>query len=92
VKGRVYNVGRDDENYRKLDLVEVIVGRLGRGEVRYVRRAEDPRDYRVSFERIRGELGFLPRSRVTDGVGEVVSALEERRFGDPFASHYANAA
>ena len=92
VGGRVYNVGRDDENYRKVDLVEEIVGQLGRGDVRYVSRAEDPRDYRVSFERIRGELDFVPRSRVKDGVGEVVSALEGRRFGDPFSPCYGNAA
>jgi nucleoside-diphosphate-sugar epimerase len=92
VRGRVYNVGRSDENYRKLDLVEVIVGRLGRGDVRYVHRAEDPRDYRVSFERIRDELGFVPTTRVPDGVDEVVAALESRRFGDPFSSRYGNVA
>ena len=90
--GRVYNVGRSDENYRKLDLVEVIVGRLGRGDVRYVHRAEDPRDYRVSFERIRNELGFVPATRVPDGVDEVVTALESRRFGDPFSPRYGNVA
>jgi nucleoside-diphosphate-sugar epimerase len=92
VGGRVYNVGRSDENYRKSDLVDLIVDRLGRGDVRYVHRAEDPRDFRVSFERIRTELGFVPASRVHDGVDEVVSALERRQFGDPFSPSYANAA
>ena len=92
VAGRVYNVGRSDENHRKLDLVELIVARLGRGDVRYVHRAEDPRDYRVSFERIRAELGFVPTRRVPDGVEEVVAALEAGRFDDPFAHRYANAA
>ena len=91
VAGRVYNVGRSDENYRKLDLVEVITGRLGRGEVRYVHRDEDPRDYRVSFERIRGHLGFVPDMCLPDGVEELVAALERRRFGDPFSARYANA-
>jgi len=92
VAGRVFNIGRGDENYRKLDLVEVIVARLGRGDVRYVHRAEDPRDYRVSFERIRTELGFVPATRVPEGVDEVVAALESRRFGDPFSDRYGNAA
>jgi nucleoside-diphosphate-sugar epimerase len=91
VAGRVFNVGRTDENFRKLDLVEIIVGRLGHGDVRYVKRDEDPRDYQVSFERIRSELGFEPSHRVPDGVDEVISALEERRFGDPFADRYVNA-
>ena len=38
VAGRVFNAGHSDENYRKLDLVELITGRLGRGDVDYVSR------------------------------------------------------
>jgi nucleoside-diphosphate-sugar epimerase len=90
VAGRVFNVGHSDENYRKLDLVELITGRLGRGEVEYVSRDEDPRDYKVSFERIRAQLGFEPRYRVPDGIDEIVGALDERRFGDPFDPRYSN--
>jgi nucleoside-diphosphate-sugar epimerase len=90
VAGRVFNAGHSDENYRKLDLVELIVGRLGRGDVDYVRRDEDPRDYKVSFERIRGELGFEPVQRVPGGIDQLVVALEEKRFGDPFSPRYSN--
>ena len=90
VGGRVINAGHSDENYRKLDLVELITGRLGRGEVDYVSRAEDPRDYKVSFERIRAELGFEPVQRVPTGIDEIVGALEEERFGDPFSPRYSN--
>ncbi len=90
VAGRVFNVGDSDENYRKRDLAELIVSRLGRGEVSYVHREEDPRDYRVSFARIRDELGYVPSHRVSDGIDEIVGALEERRFGDPFDPRYEN--
>jgi nucleoside-diphosphate-sugar epimerase len=90
VAGEVFNAGHSDENYRKLDLVEVITGALGRGEVDYVHRDEDPRDYKVSFEKIKDVLGFKPLMRVPDGVDEIVGALEERRFGDPFDSKYSN--
>jgi nucleoside-diphosphate-sugar epimerase len=90
VAGQVYNAGHSDENYRKLDLVELITGHLGRGDVRYVRRDEDPRDYKVSFEKIRAELGFEPLHRVPDGIEEITSALEEQRFGDPFDRRYSN--
>ena len=61
VAGKVFNAGHSDENYRKLDLVEIITGKLGKGDVEYVSRDEDPRDYKVSFEKIRAELGFEPR-------------------------------
>jgi nucleoside-diphosphate-sugar epimerase len=90
VKGRVFNAGHSDENYRKLDLVEIITGQLGRGEVEYVSRSEDPRDYKVSFERIKDELGFEPVNRVPTGINELVGALEEKRFGDPFSPRYSN--
>jgi len=88
--GQVFNVGHSDENYRKLDLVEIITGQLGRGDVSYVHRDEDPRDYKVSFEKVRRELGFEPRYRVPDGVRELVEALERGEFQDPFAADYSN--
>jgi nucleoside-diphosphate-sugar epimerase len=90
VAGEVYNVGHSDENYRKLDLVEAITGILGRGEVTYVRRDEDPRDYKVSFEKIRSRLGFEPDRRVRDGITEIVQGLEDGRFGDPFSGEWSN--
>src|SRR3954469_6740359 len=52
VAGEVFNVGDSGENYRKLDLVEVIRERTDRGKVEYVKRDEDPRDYKVSFEKV----------------------------------------
>jgi nucleoside-diphosphate-sugar epimerase len=90
VAGAVFNVGHSHENYRKLDLVELITGRLGRGEVSFVHRDEDPRDYKVSFEKVRRELGFKPRMTVADGVDEVIEGLDAERFGDPFDAHHSN--
>jgi nucleoside-diphosphate-sugar epimerase len=90
VAGTVFNAGHSDENYRKLDLVEIITGKLGKGDVEYVARDEDPRDYKVSFEKIRSQLGFEPVNRVPDGIDEIVGALEEQRFGDPYDGRYRN--
>ena len=90
VADRVFNAGHSDENYRKLDLVEIITGELGRGDVGYVSRDEDPRDYKVSFERIKNELGFVPEMRVPTGVAEIVGALDQKRFGDPFDGRFSN--
>jgi nucleoside-diphosphate-sugar epimerase len=88
--GEVFNVGDSDENYRKLDLVEIITGQLGRGQVSYVHRNEDPRDYRVAFGKVHEQLGFEPSMRVPDGVREVAGALDEGAFEDPWASAYRN--
>jgi nucleoside-diphosphate-sugar epimerase len=90
VASAVFNVGRSGENYRKLDLVEAIRKLTDRGEVAFVHREEDPRDYKVSFDKIRSILGFETEMTVPDGIAEVLDALESSRFGDPFDGHYRN--
>jgi len=90
IAGEVFNVGHSEENYRKLDLAEIITERVPGGKVSYVHRDEDPRDYKVGFEKIRDTLGFEPRMRVPDGVDEIATALDDQRFGDPFAPVHAN--
>jgi nucleoside-diphosphate-sugar epimerase len=84
VAGAVFNAGRSGENYRKLDLVEEIYKQIDRGTVSYVHRDEDPRDYKVSFEKIRAALGFETLMTVPDGIAEVIAALDAGTFGDPF--------
>ena len=90
VAGQVFNVGHTDENYCKLDLVGIIRGHVGDVAVEFVSVAEDPRDYKVSFERIRSGLGFVPTIRVPDGVREIASALSAGVFDDLSHSRYAN--
>jgi nucleoside-diphosphate-sugar epimerase len=90
VAGQVFNAGHTQENYRKLDIVEAIRGQLDRGEVTFVDRDEDPRDYKVSFRRIQRALGFEPEMRVRDGIAEVIAALEAGEFDDPFDARYTN--
>jgi nucleoside-diphosphate-sugar epimerase len=84
VDREVYNVGRSSENYRKLDLVEKIREHVSAGAVRYVSRSDDPRDYKVSFEKIRTRLGFETKMTVPDGIAELVRDLEAGSFGDPY--------
>jgi nucleoside-diphosphate-sugar epimerase len=90
VAGEVFNVGATAENYRKLDLVEVIRAQVDRGTVSYVHRDEDPRDYKVAFEKVAGVLGFRPTMTVADGVAEIAAALDEGQFGDPFDGRHRN--
>ena len=79
VAGEVFNVGDSRENYRKLDLVEAI-RRADPTAARstYVQRDEDPRDYKVSFDKIRADLGFETLMTVPDGIGEIARALDAR--------------
>ena len=90
VTGNVFNAGRSGENYRKLDLVEEIGKQTDKGKVSYVKKNEDPRDYKVSFDKIKAELGFETLMTVPDGIGEILTALDAGAFGDPFDGRYKN--
>jgi nucleoside-diphosphate-sugar epimerase len=90
VSGEVFNVGMTSENYRKLDLVEILRRRIPRMQVEFVRRDEDPRDYKVSFDKIRDQLGFEARRSVLHGIDEVIALVRSGMVGDPDAPVYRN--
>jgi nucleoside-diphosphate-sugar epimerase len=90
VSGEVFNVGDTGQNFRKQDLVDLLVERLPDTRVEFVARAEDPRDYRVSFEKIRATLGYDVTRSVPQGIDEVLGLLRAGVLGDPFDATYRN--
>jgi nucleoside-diphosphate-sugar epimerase len=90
VRGKVFNVGETSENYRKLDLVSLLQERIEDAEISFVEKDEDPRDYRVSFERIKSELSFQTAWTVPRGMDEVLALLESGLIADPYAGIYRN--
>jgi nucleoside-diphosphate-sugar epimerase len=90
VAGQVFNIGSTDENYRKLDLVRLLGERFPEMQVEFVHRDEDPRDYRVSFEKVRQALGFEVETPVPAGIDEVSEFLRSGLVADPYAEAYRN--
>ncbi|MGZ8844863.1 MAG: NAD-dependent epimerase/dehydratase family protein [Pyrinomonadaceae bacterium] len=91
VRGQVFNVGDTNENYQKGSLVEMIREHIGDNvAIERVHKNEDPRDYRVSFEKIRRELSFKITRGVNDGITEVLDALNEGLFTDDQNACYRN--
>jgi nucleoside-diphosphate-sugar epimerase len=90
VDGEVFNVGATGENYRKIDIVELLQQRLPSARVRYVRKEEDPRDYRVAFEKIDATLGFRPSYTVGDGIDEIMALVQSGILAEPAAQVYRN--
>ncbi len=86
----VYNVGDTSENYQKQMIVDEIVKQLPQSKVKYVKRDEDPRDYRVSFEKIKEELGFEITKTVPDGIKDFIKIVQEGFINDPDSSKYKN--
>lgn len=83
VSGEVFNVGHSEENYTKRMVVDVVQAAIGgRGKVSFEEGGRDPRNYRVSFEKIRERLGYAPDFRVPMSVAAVAEAVEAGAYDD----------
>tara|TARA_B100000315_G_scaffold127921_1_gene117633 strand:+ start:6188 stop:7174 length:987 start_codon:yes stop_codon:yes gene_type:complete len=86
----VFNVGDSRENYQKKMIVDEIKKKVDNPEIKFVKKNEDPRDYKVSFKKIKSELGFNVTRKVPDGVKEVKSLIDSKILLDPDDSKYRN--
>jgi nucleoside-diphosphate-sugar epimerase len=90
VRNEVFNVGATDQNYQKKTLVELIQARVPDAVVDYVHKDEDPRDYRVSFAKIKDRLGFRLTRTVEDGIDEVLALARAGAIDDYRHPEYHN--
>lgn len=90
VKFEVFNVGNTNENYTKKMLVEKILKYEPNAIVKYIKKDEDPRDYKVSFEKIRKVLGFEPLFNVDDGIKQILTAVKNKIISNPDNPVYKN--
>ena len=86
----VFNVGDTKENYTKQMLIEEIKKVLPDTKIRYVKKNDDPRDYRVNSDKIKRELGFKITMTVPDGIIEVKRMIQEGLIQDPENQKYYN--
>ena len=86
----VFNVGANSQNYTKKMLIEELLKLVPDAHVEYVYKEEDPRDYRVSFEKISSELGFTITKTVPMGMRDILSCLRAGIIPDPDAQRFYN--
>ena len=90
VRANVYNVGRTDENYQKGTIMKEVCKIVPNVKVNYIESTEDPRDYRVNFDKIKNELGFTITKKVPDGVKEIYTLVKSGIIIDPFGQKFRN--
>ncbi len=86
----VFNVGETTENYQKKMIVEEIKKFIPNAKVKYIHKEEDPRNYRVSFEKIKKELGFFITKKVPDGISEIIEVVKKGIIKNPDDRKYYN--
>ena len=87
--GQVFNVGNTEENYEKIQIVDLIRGHIGDFAVENVTHGHDPRDYRVSFEKL-VNAGFSTRRTVSDGIVEIADAVRSGMLKDLSSGEFVN--
>jgi nucleoside-diphosphate-sugar epimerase len=90
VRANVFNVGSTEENYNKGMIIEEVCKVVPNVKVNYVEMNEDPRDYRVNFDKIKNELGYTITKTVPQGVQEIYTLLKTGIVTDPFAQKFKN--
>ncbi len=93
VRGQVFNLGTENGNYSKNEIVNFILRRMPETIVEYknLTFGGDMRDITVSFEKIKRVLGFDTTLNVDDGVREVLFALKSGLIRNPTEDRYRNA-
>lgn len=91
--GEVFNLGTDNGNYSKDDIVRLVLKRMPETVVEYkdLTFGGDMRDITVSFAKIKDVLGFETTLDVDDGVREVLYALKAGIIRNPNDERYRNA-
>ena len=82
VAGEVFNVGNTEQQFTKRMIVEEIQKHLPGTKVEYRSGDTDPRNYRVSFEKITSSLGFSTDFTVQRYLPKVVDAVKAGVFPD----------
>lgn len=93
VRGQVYNLGSDNGNYTKDEIVNLVLKRMPETVVEHkdLTFGGDMRDITVSFEKVKRELGFETTLTVDDGIRELIFALKSGLIRNPHDEKYRNA-
>ena len=91
VSGEIFYVGDDRLNYTLKQIAEKIKQQMPQTRVEYVENS-DRRNYRVSFGKIRGQIGFGAEFDVEDGIREIIEAFRLGQISNYCLPAYNNSA
>jgi nucleoside-diphosphate-sugar epimerase len=90
VRNEVFNVGSDDQNRTIEEIGQLIHAEVPMAAIRDLGSADDRRNYRVSFAKIRNKLQFVPRWTLEQGIEQVTTAVRLGTIDDYRNPKYSN--
>lgn len=89
VSGEIFNVGSQEMNHHLGDVGRAIHGLVPNMSVVHEKN-DDKRNYRVSFDKIRGRLGFRGETSLEAGIKEIQEQLSVAQIRDYGEARYHN--
>ena len=73
---RVYNVGRNDANYRISEIADIVDDEVGAVDITYLEDEHPGPSYHVNFDRL-GHTGFEPQTTLREGVRDIADRFTD---------------
>lgn len=91
VSRQIFNVGDDSLNYKIEDLAKLvknIVRHEKRVSIVLKKTHQDPRNYKVSFKKIKNDLRFQTETTMEEGLLEIVNHFKKGTYGRNYTDPY----
>jgi len=88
ISGEVFNVGGNSDNYSVKEIAEMVESIIPNSTISFSENAsKDSRSYKVNFDKIKNELGFIPKRKLSESILELYRTfteieLDENLFSD----------
>ena len=69
---KIYNVGSNKNNYTKKSIAFILKKKFKKLKLSFLKDPVDPRDYRVSFTKLKRELKITPKYSLEYGINEII--------------------
>jgi len=90
IGSEIFNVGSNHMNFQIDDIGEKIKNIVPEAKVENITVDEDPRNYRVSFNKFRNKIGFSCEKTLEEGIIEIKNILEDGSISDYKDPKYNN--
>jgi len=76
IKDKIFNAGSNKNNFTKRQIVNLISKYITDCNIKYQTHGNDPRNYKVNFNKVRDELDFEPKYNVEENIINLIDIIK----------------
>lgn len=82
IKGQIFNVGSSEQNYRVVEIAEIVKKNIPKASIIIDKSLNDARNYIVSFNKINKDLKFKAKFNLPVSIKEIIKAITNGKIKD----------